>query len=124
MQARGGSSDFIHSGALPPIDEERSPTRRYYFGGQAATPTALEMVKKNDVSVSGLSFAPNSSMQDSNDGISFEWESRSPSHGRTERNDRTEVFKDDETNYSNAGSRSILSVLSGFSSVLLRKNLD
>jgi hypothetical protein len=94
-ESKVSSSAFIHSGELSPIDEEeRPPTRRYYFGGQAATLAALEMVEKNDVSGSGLSFSPGSSLQDSNDGVSFASENRSPSHGRTERNDRIDVFND------------------------------
>jgi len=123
--SQGGSSCFVRSGVLPPIDEDRTPTRLFYNSGQSATPSStrsLEMVKKNDVSVSGLSIAPELPMQENNDGVSFAAESRSPSNGRNEQNDRKEAFNDDDVSYSE--SRSMLSVLSGFSSVLSRKNWD
>ena len=121
-----GSSIFAHNGALPSIDEEKVQTRKYYGGDHAAALTILKR-KRNDDAMTDLSMGPESSMRESNDGVSFASEhSRSPSHGRNERNGSTstEVFNDEGTNVSYSGSRSMLSLLSGFSSVLSQTSLD
>jgi len=104
---------------LPSIDEEKFQTRKYYSGDHAAALTILKC-KRNDDDMTDLLLAPESPMQGNNDGVSFASEySRSPSHRRNERKDSTEVFNDDGTNVSYSSSRSIVSLLSGFSSVLL-----
>ena len=112
-----GSSTFSHTGALLSIDEEKANTRYYY--SHAAASTILNF-QKNDHAMTDLSLSQQLPMQE-NDGVSFTSEhSRSPSQARSERNNRTEVFRDDdETNLSYPDTPpSISSKLSGFSSVL------
>mmetsp|Transcript_18052 Transcript_18052/g.26815 ORF Transcript_18052/g.26815 Transcript_18052/m.26815 type:complete len:510 (-) Transcript_18052:272-1801(-) len=115
-----GSSIFAHNGALPSIDEEKVQTRKYYVGDQAAAPTIL---KGNAAPFTDISLAPESSIKENNDGVSFSWDhARSPSQASNERNNSLEVFSEDDLSY-HFGSRS-KSMLSGFSSIFSSKSPD
>jgi len=122
--SRGGASAFVPSRAsLPSIDEETVQMRNNYVGDQAEAPTILKRDKKNAAPFTDISLAPESSIKENNDGVSFSWDhARSPSQASNERNNSLEVFSEDDLSY-HSGSRS-KSMLSGFSSIISSKSPD
>jgi hypothetical protein len=119
--SKGGSSASVRSGVLPSIDEEKVQTRKYYVvDDQASAPDILKKDKKDAAPFTDKSLA-------NNDGVCLASEhTRSPSlarNARSGRKSRTEVFNGDEANLSyTSSSRSIPSMLSGFSSIVSRNS--